>query len=130
MSAVVLMQSLLFQDGGIEALGANIFNMAILGCLLPGFIMWAGKRLIPRMRHLTLAFAGWLSVMGAAVMCAVELALSGTSPLSIVLPAMVLVHAVIGVFEGLVSVIALRFICSVNRRLGFANGVGEQCGDS
>ena len=131
MTAVVIMQALLFQDGGIEALGANIINMAVLGCLASGIILAAGKRLGLSLRHFWIALAGWAAVMAAAVMCAFELALSGTSPLSVVLPAMVGVHAIIGVFEGLITILALRFICSVNPRIGlFVNGDNATCGDS
>jgi len=130
MTAVVLMQALLFQDGGIEALGANVFNMAVLGCLVSGGVLAIGRRFAGRLRHLPLAFAGWLSVVAAAVFCAIELALSGTSPLGVVLPAMFAVHAVIGVFEGLVSVVAFRFICSVNPRIAAVKGGVNRCEDS
>ncbi|MCE5251391.1 energy-coupling factor ABC transporter permease [bacterium] len=113
MTAVVLMQALLFQDGGLDALGANVFNMGILGCFLAGLIIGAGRRLGSRVLYLSVAVAAWISVVGAAVFCAFELALSGTSPLGIVLTGMAGIHAIIGVFEGIVTVVALRFIISV-----------------
>ncbi len=123
MTSVVLMQALLFQDGGIEALGANIFNMSVLGCFLSGIVIGAGRKFGKKILYPAVVLAGWLSVTGAAVFCAIELALSGTSPLIVVLPAMTAVHAVIGIFEGVITVIALRFIYAVNPGLaGFFEG--------
>jgi cobalt/nickel transport system permease protein len=54
--------------------------------------------------------AAWLSVEIAAIACSIELALSDTSPLSVALPAMVGVHAAIGVGEGLITVAAVAFV--------------------
>ncbi len=128
MTAVVIMQALLFQDGGIEALGANVFNMAVLGCIVSGSVLAAGRRFGGGLRSLPLALAGWLSVVAASAFCALELALSGTSPIGIVLPAMTAVHGVIGVFEGLITVVAFRFICSVNPRIAATGKGGAGCG--
>ncbi|MBN1290537.1 MAG: energy-coupling factor ABC transporter permease [Candidatus Latescibacteria bacterium] len=112
MTSVIFMQALLFQDGGLDALGANVFNMGILGCLISGPLIGLGRKL-GRAEYPSLAIAAWLTVVAASVLCAVELALSGTTPLRIALPAMAAVHAIIGVFEGFVTVIAFRFILSV-----------------
>jgi len=114
MAAVVIVQALLFQDGGIDALGANIFNMSILGCLISGIVIGAGKKFGDKGFYLSVVFAGWLSVFAASFSCSVQLALSGTIPFNIVVPAMALIHAVIGVFEGLITVVALKFIISFN----------------
>jgi cobalt/nickel transport system permease protein len=54
--------------------------------------------------------AAWLSVVGAAAACAVELALSGTVPLRVALPAMLGVHALIGVGEALITVTVLATV--------------------
>lgn len=117
MAAVVIMQALLFQDGGLDALGANIFNMAILGAFVSGPVIGFGRRYGRRGLYAGAAVAGWLSVFASSILCALELALSGTSPLRVVLPAMAGVHAVIGIFEALITVIALRFILTVNPRI-------------
>lgn len=113
MTAVVLMQALLFQDGGLDALGANIFNMAVLGCLVSGAVIGVGRRFGERALYLSTALAGWLTITAAAFLCAVELAVSKTSPFSVVVPAMTGIHAVIGVVEGFISVAALKFIAAV-----------------
>ena len=115
MTSVVLVQALLFQDGGLDAFGANVFNMGILGCILSGLIIGAGRKLNKKLYYPSIAFAAWLSVVGAAVSCAIQLSLSGTSPIKIVLPAMAVVHAVIGAFEGFITIVALKFILSVNQ---------------
>lgn len=114
MTAVVLVQALLFQDGGLEALGANIFTMSILGCVISGVIIGIGKKFGTKAFYISTAIAGWSSVVSAAVFCALLLAFSGISPLMVVLPAMTFIHAIIGVFEGIITIVALRFIASVN----------------
>ena len=113
MTAVVLMQGLLFQDGGLDALGANVFNMAILGSFISGAVIGIGKRFGKRALYPSVAIAGMLTMVGAAFMCAVELVMSGTAPARIVIPAMVGLHAIIGIFEGFISIVALRFITAV-----------------
>ena len=56
------------------------------------------------------AVGAWLGVVVAAVACALELSVSGTSPLNVALPAMVGVHMLIGIGEALITVTALAFI--------------------
>jgi cobalt/nickel transport system permease protein len=73
-----------------------------------GFIRFS--HLAPWVRYAAAFAAAWLSVEMAAIACSFELALSDTSPLSVALPAMVGVHAAIGVGEGLVTVAALAFV--------------------
>jgi cobalt/nickel transport system permease protein len=114
MASVLLIQGLLFQDGGLDALGANIFNMGIWGCFISGAVISLGRKFGPRLFLPSVAVGAWLSVVGAAALCAIQLGLSGTSPLGIVLPAMIGIHAIIGVFEGIITVLALRFMYAVN----------------
>jgi cobalt/nickel transport system permease protein len=113
MTSVVGVQALMFQDGGLVALGANLFNMAVVACLV-GYAVHAGlirlSHLAPWVRYAAVFAAAWLSVEIAAMAASVELALSGTSPLNVALPAMVGVHAAIGVGEGLITVAAVAFV--------------------
>lgn len=119
MTAVLVVQALLFQDGGITAMGANVLNMGVLGCLL-GFVLY---RLLRRLLHgtrgaLVSAFlSAWLIVVLSAYLAAVEIAFSGTIPLRLVLPAMVGVHALIGIGEALITAAALAFLLRVRRDL-------------
>ena len=113
MTAVVGLQALLFQDGGLVVLGINLFNMSIVS-VLSGYAVYYVARKIGSPSKRTLFVGGfisaWVSVMMAAVLTAFALAFSGTSPLSLALPALAAVHALIGIGEGLITVFALSFI--------------------
>jgi cobalt/nickel transport system permease protein len=116
LTSVLSLQALLFQDGGLLALGANVFNMAIIGVLM-GWVVYAGVRRLLGQRTWGMAVSGfvaaWTSVFVASLAASVELAVSGTSPLGIVLPAMGGVHALIGIGEGLITVAVLAFLRAV-----------------
>jgi cobalt/nickel transport system permease protein len=106
-------QALIFQDGGLLAMGANIFNMGIVGTLAGFYLYLALAGVLggeQRARLPAAAVAAWCSVVGGAICMALELAISGTTPLAVALPAMVGVHVVIGVGEALITVAALSFI--------------------
>jgi cobalt/nickel transport system permease protein len=110
MTAVIAMQGLLFQDGGLLVMGWNIINMGVL----TAFVGYATYSFVRRVTgdstrsRLAAAFTGaWLSVEVAALATALQLAVSGTSPIQLGLPAMAGVHALIGVGEGLITVGAL-----------------------
>jgi cobalt/nickel transport system permease protein len=113
LTSVLAIQALLFQDGGLLALGANVFNMAVIGVLL-GWVTYTGiRRLFGSRSWSTVAggfAAAWLSVVVASMAAAIELALSGASVWGVVLPAMIGVHALIGIGEGLITVAVLAFL--------------------
>jgi len=112
MTVVVSVQALIFQDGGLLALGANLFNMAIVGVA----VSYAVYRLLLNLggKQKTIPLAGfaaaWSSILIASLSCALQLALSGTSPAQIAIPAMAGIHALIGIGEGLITAGALVFI--------------------
>jgi cobalt/nickel transport system permease protein len=113
MTVVIAGQAFFFADGGITALGANVLNMGVLGALLVGFGMLGARRILPRSRGAflaTIAVGSWSAVMLAALACSVELGVSGTVPFSTVLPAMLGVHALIGIGEAVVTVAAVTAI--------------------
>jgi len=120
MTTVVAVQALIFQDGGLLALGANIFNMAILG----SFVAWTVYRLLAKVfkgKTSSMLIAGfgsaWTSIFIASLACGLQLAFSGTSPANIAVPAMAAIHAFIGLGEGLITVGALAFIAAVRKDL-------------
>lgn len=120
MTAVIAMQGLLFQDGGLLVMGWNILNMGVFTAFV-GAASYALVRRItgnsPRAR-LAAAFTGaWLSVEVGALATAFELALSGTSPIQLGLPAMAGVHALIGVGEGLITVGAIVLLQRTRQRV-------------
>jgi cobalt/nickel transport system permease protein len=115
LTTVVSVQALIFQDGGLLALGANIFNMAVVGVFVASFAYRSMQRLVGRSRWgvpVSGFVAGWLSVLIAALATALELALSGTSPANIAIPAMGGIYALIGVGEGLLTAGALTVIAA------------------
>jgi cobalt/nickel transport system permease protein len=115
LSVVLVVQSFVFADGGVTALGANVLNMGVVGALVVGGLMVAAQRVLPRGRRTTLAVAGvgaWLAVVAGSVACAFELAISGTVPLGTVLPAMLGVHVLIGAGEAVITVAAVSAVLS------------------
>lgn len=102
MLTVLLVQAFLFADGGITALGANVFNMAFIGSVVAYYIYLFLFNTFKNTK-LAIVLSAWLSVELAAAACAVELALSGTIPLGIVLPAMLFWHALIGAGEAVIT---------------------------
>ncbi len=110
MTSVIGVQALLFQDGGLLVMGANILNMGLLTALI-GYGLYRGVSRQSRRVRLTVAGLGaWLSVIAGAVATSFQLWLSGTSALNIVMPAMLAVHVFIGVGEALITAAALAFI--------------------
>jgi cobalt/nickel transport system permease protein len=113
MACVIAVQALVFQDGGLVVMGANIFNMGVVGTLGGFFLYRAVARVLggeERARIPAAGIAAWSSVVAGSIWMALELALSGTTPLSIALPAMVGVHVLIGIGEALITMAALGFI--------------------
>lgn len=113
MTCVVAVQALIFLDGGLLVMGANIFNMGIVGTL-GGYAVYRSLVALPggeaRWRIPAAAFAAWLSVVAGSVAMAIQLAVSGFTELSLALPAMAGVHALIGLGEAAITAAALGFI--------------------
>lgn len=120
MTSVIGLQALLFQDGGLLALGANIFNMAVVGTVVSHFVYSSLQKLAggrPAGAFVGAAIAAWLSVVLASLACAIELAASGTSPAGLAIPAMAGIHALIGLGEALITVGAVTFLYKARRDL-------------
>ncbi|HEY7730952.1 MAG TPA: energy-coupling factor ABC transporter permease [Gaiellaceae bacterium] len=112
-AVVITIQAFLFADGGITALGANVLNMGVIGALLVGFLMLRSRDVLPKSRGVLLgitAAGAWLAVMAGALATSVQLALSDTVPLATVLPAMLGVHALIGIGEAVITVGAVAAV--------------------
>jgi cobalt/nickel transport system permease protein len=113
MTIVLIVQCLGFADGGLTAIGSNIFNMGVIGALGGYTIFYILFTLLQKSRKgffFALTVASWLSIVMGASAAAIELALSGTSPLNIALPAMAGIHAIIGVGEAIITAAALSLI--------------------
>lgn len=120
MTCVLAVQCLIFQDGGLFALGANIFNMGIVAGFIGYYVHRGGAFFFGGHKRRTLVSGGlaaWLSVVIASVACAFELAISGTVPLGIALPAMAGVHALIAIGEGAITAAVLALVMATRADL-------------
>ncbi|GAB4248881.1 MAG: energy-coupling factor ABC transporter permease [Acidobacteriota bacterium] len=109
LSTVVLVQAVLFQDGGLLALGCNLLNMAVLAPL-SAHVVYRVVGVSPGWRGVAAVLAGWLSVMVSAAATGAELVWSGTFPAAVTLPALLGVYAVVGLGEGLITAAVLAFL--------------------
>jgi cobalt/nickel transport system permease protein len=125
-SVALVIQALLFGDGGITALGANCFNIAVAGALV-GYgvyrVMAAGSDVRSKRRLAAAAVGAYVSLNASAFLTAVELGLqpliekSATGqplyapyPLTITLPAMLLEHLFLfGIVEAVITALVLRY---------------------
>ena len=110
MTAVIVLQALLFQDGGLVVMGANVLIMGIVPGYIGYVIYRAAVARAPKAQLAIVGVSAWLSVMAAALVTALLLAFSGTSSFGVAVPAMLGIHAVIGIGEALITVGALAFI--------------------
>ena len=120
LTSVVSIQALIFQDGGLLALGANLFNMAIVGVTVSYFVYTSIQKLA-RGKSWGVFVGGfaaaWFSIVVASLAAALQLAISGTSPANISVPAMGGIHMLIGIGEGLITLGALAFLYAARRDL-------------
>jgi cobalt/nickel transport system permease protein len=120
MSAVLILQCFMFADGGLTALGANVFNMAIVA---PGvgygvYILvrrFTGRT--PRGTLVAVAFASGCSTMAASIACAGELAASGTVAWGVAFPAMAGIHMLIGIGEALITTLIVATVAKLRPEL-------------
>lgn len=126
-TCVLIVQCLMFADGGLTALGANVLNMGIISVCGGYFVFRLVKSAIrmeeTRATVFAAAFASWFGTVLASIACAGELAFSKTVPWSVAFPPMALVHMVIGIGEGLVT--GLVVLAIMRRRPQMVAGVGE-----
>jgi cobalt/nickel transport system permease protein len=119
LTSVLIVQCLLFADGGILALGANIFNMGIVGSAGAYGVYWLVRRAARGLRGqlAAAAFASWCSVVLASLSCASQLAFSGTARWTIACPTMCGIHMVIGVGEAVITTLVLAAVAATRPEL-------------
>lgn len=116
MAAVIVLQGLVFQDGGLLVMGWNILNMGVITAFTGIAVYRLARRFVRdgKTGRIAAAFvAAWLSVELAALATSIELAASGTFPLNLAVPAMVGVHALIGLGEAVITVGVILFLQNV-----------------
>lgn len=124
MTVVLIVQALGMADGGITAMGANVFNMGVIAVFVSYGLFLLLRKLLPRTltgRLAAVAVASWVSVLLASLTCSLELAVSGTVPLRLALPAMASIHMIIGLGEALITtaVAAAVFVARPDLVKGF-----------
>lgn len=121
MTTVLIIQCLIFLDGGLTALGANILIMGIVSPFVGWWIynFLAGKSTNKLRTWVSTLIAGWFATMGTAVAGTMLIALSGYIPVKVVLPAMAGWHALIGVGEGLITASVVAYLSQVKSEMVF-----------
>jgi cobalt/nickel transport system permease protein len=109
---VVVVQALVFADGGITALGYNVLNMAIVPAYGGYAVFRIFRRWLPQSSGGVIGSTGiaaWASVVMASIAFSIEWLFGATAPVSFddVFAAMVGVHALIGIGEGVISALAV-----------------------
>ena len=127
MIGVLLIQCLLFADGGLMALGANIWNMAFYGCFVGGLIWRAFTRKgLNRAKIIAASLIGCiLSLQLGAFSVSVETLASGITalPFGAFLLAMQPIHLAIGAVEGCITAAVLAFLYEARPSLLWQGGV-------
>jgi cobalt/nickel transport system permease protein len=116
--AVVLVVQSLYADGGLTALGLNITNMAVVGVFGGWAIFWLLRRALPATKTSVVVSAGiaaGISVVLAAGSFVVEYAIggAGNAPVGTVFAAMVGVHTLIGIGEGIITALTVGVVLGV-----------------
>lgn len=117
-SVVVIVQALLFADGGITVLGLSVINMAIITTLVAWALFHAIMKFLPKRTPSALAatmVAAWASVVASSFGFVLQYAIGGQGGVDIgtVFGAMVGVHALIGIGEGLITTAVVGAVLAV-----------------
>ena len=125
LSVVVIIQSLLFADGGLSALGVNVLNMAIVTSATSWFIVKYWIKFIGKNKTSIVSvsvLAGILSLVFSSIAFTIQYAIGGTIsiPVGTVLLAMVTTHFIIGFGEGIITALIITLLIRVRPDLIYA----------
>jgi len=114
---LILVVQSLFGDGGITAIGANTFNMGIIGGLVGFYIVMGIVRILNKTNlkkelkvTIATAIGSYIAIVLASFICGVQLAIAGALPIQVAVPAMVFWHLIIGIGEGIISALIVFYI--------------------
>jgi cobalt/nickel transport system permease protein len=119
LSLILIIQMLIFQDGGLTALAANILNIGIAGIsgsyliytiILRSFNTYFNKK---SQKLLVIFLCAWLSVEIGAVFCGIELSLSDLADWKITVSLMAGIHALIGILEAIMTILIFQAIYQI-----------------
>ena len=121
LSVVLIVQALILNDGGLTALGANIFNIAIIGTF-SSYLVYYLIRKISKSKsrtnfYIAVAAASWFSVVLASFFAALEIGISGIYEMGITIKAMVIVHMIIGIGEAVITTAIIAFVDRIRPEL-------------
>lgn len=130
LTVVLGIQALLFADGGLSALGLNIFNMSILGVATSYLVFIIARKILPKVRGsipLAAGIAALISVPVAATGFAIQYAIggTGTAPASTVFAAMFSTHVLIGIGEAVITVLTVSAIMATRSDLVYGWSASE-----
>jgi len=111
LTLVLIIQGIIFGDGGITTMGANILNMGVIG----GFVGYYGYNALKSAganMYFSAGIAAWLACFIASLAAALEMAVAGTFPLVPGLIAMGTYHAAIGIIEGIITGAIIYFLAA------------------
>ena len=111
LTLVLIVQGVLFGDGGLTTMGANIINMGVVGGFI-GYYGYSALMGLTKSMYISAFVAAWASLFISALLCAVEMSFAGTFPLEAGLFSMGLYHAIIGIVEGAITAVALYLIAT------------------
>ena len=113
---VLIVQSF-FGDGGFTAIGANTFNMGIIGGIIGLFIARAVIRLLKRSElakeikvTIATAIGSYIAIILAAAICGFEIGIGGAVPIEFAVPVMIFWHVFIGIGEAVISALIVYYI--------------------
>jgi len=109
LTIVLIIQGVIFGDGGITTMGANIIILGVIGGFV-GYYGYLGLKKITKQVYISAAIAAWAACLISALVCALMMAIAGTFPLIPGMIAMGVYHAVIGIIEGIITAGALYLI--------------------
>ena len=112
LTVVLVVQAIFFADGGLTALGLNVFNIAVVGVVAAWFVFKGVRTVVPKSRIGVLvasAIASFVSVPIAATAFTIEYAIGGTTNVDVgtVLAAMVGTHVLIGIGEAIITTLTV-----------------------
>ncbi|MEY4735048.1 MAG: hypothetical protein RL428_383 [Actinomycetota bacterium] len=123
-TVVLIIQAFLFADGGLTALGLNLFNMSIIGVWVGYGAFLLVRKILPKKKSsiaIAAAFAGLISVPAAALGFVLQYAVGATATYetSAVLTAMVSTHILIGIGEAIITFLTVSAVLASRSDLVF-----------
>jgi len=114
MTIVLIMQAVIFADGGILAFGANVFTMAIIGGLSFFLIKILMRNSSNKKRLVSSVFiSSWLSVVLGAIVAGLIISPAFPGGILTTVPAMLIYHALIGVGEGAITAVLVSSLQTI-----------------